>query len=87
MFHYPIINGGVSPVEFKSLFTAQERVQIKHLRKDDEVLDAFFDIIDDVRAKEILLTSPSTQAGLEYLKGKGVLNDERVKEILEAKIV
>ena len=85
--NYPILDGGVTPVQFKTLFTVQERVSIRELRVTDPLVDEFMDIVDDVRCTLILLNAQGTRDGLNYLVLKGVLSVDRVDEIISAKIV
>lgn len=84
--NYPIINGGVTPVEFKTLFTIQERIAIRELRKTDPIVEEFMDIIDDPRCTLIMLNTQGTLDGLNYLVLKEVILESRVQEIIEAKI-
>lgn len=56
----------VSPVEFKLLFTSQERVKLKELRSTDPVLDDFWSIVDDPRTTQVRLSLTSTQQGVAY---------------------
>lgn len=72
----------VSPVEFKLLFTAPERVAIKTARSSDPVLDDFFDIIEDPRLTHIDLGLQSTRDAIGYLAEQGLIGAERVEQIL-----
>lgn len=72
----------VSPVEFKLLFTAPERVAIKAARATDTVIDDFFDIVEDVRLTHVDLGLKSTQDALSYLEGLGLIAAGRKAEIL-----
>lgn len=72
----------VSPVEFKLLFTVTERVEINAAKATDEVLAAFFEIIDDPRLTFVDLGLQSTQDGLTYLVGLGLITAERRAEVL-----
>lgn len=93
--NYQILDGGVTPVQFKTLFTIQEMVAIKRARKGnltatpaiepDEIIDAFMDIVDDVRCTSINLQIDSTKNALLYLVSLGILELPRVDEILSAK--
>ena len=76
----------VSPVEFKLLFTPQERVAIKAARASDPVIDDFFSIIEDPRLTHVDLGLQSTQDALGYLETKGVITDARRVQILAGKI-
>lgn len=72
----------VSPVEFKLLFTAQERVAIKQARNTDAVVDDFYDIIEDPRLTTVDLGLQSTQDALAYMVSVDLLTATRREEIL-----
>ena len=72
----------VSPVEFKLLFTSAERVAIKAARATDQVIDDFYDIVEDLRLTFVDLGLRSTQDALSYMVAQGLLTDERRSEIL-----
>jgi hypothetical protein len=76
----------VSPVEFKLLFTAQERVAIKAERGNDLMIDDFFEIVEDPRLTHVNLGLKSTQDALGYLETKGLITDARRVQILAGKI-
>lgn len=76
----------VSPVEFKLLFTAQERVSIKAARATDPVIDDFFSIIEDPRLTHVNLGLQSTQDALAYLEAKGLITTARRQEILAGQV-
>ena len=75
----------VSPVEFKLLFTAQERVAIRAARETDPVIDDFFDILDDPRLTGVDLTSSTTRGMVDYLVSKRLLTAERRDEIFNGR--
>ena len=77
----------VSPIEFKMLFTAQERIAIKTAKATDEILTDGFEILDDARLTEVDLGLTSVQELLAYLVSLGLLTALRVEEILSAKLV
>lgn len=72
----------ISPVQFKLLFTSEERVAIKSARTSDPVIDDFFDIIDDPRLSEVNLKLTSTIDALKYLVTKKLITQVRKNEIL-----
>ena len=72
----------VSPVQFKLLFTAQERVAMRTARATDPVIDDFFDIIEDPRLTGVDLGLQSTKDAIAYLNAQGLLTDERAAEVL-----
>lgn len=72
----------ISPVEFKLLFTPQERMAILAERVNDPILNDLFSILDDVRLKEINLNLESNKAVMAYLENKGLITTERKAEIM-----
>lgn len=72
----------VSPMEFKLLFTATERVAIKAARATDAVIDDFFDIVDDPRLTLVNLSLQSTKDAIAYLAAQSLVTEERATEIL-----
>lgn len=76
----------VSPVEFKLLFTAQERVAIKEARSTDVIVDDFFEIVEDPRLTHVNLELQSTKDALDYLVSKGLVTADRLTQILLGQI-
>lgn len=76
----------VSPMEFKLLFTAQERVSIKEARASDALVDDFFSLLDDPRLTYVDLTLQSTQQALGYLTMVELLASGRAAEILSGEL-
>ncbi|MBP8813919.1 MAG: hypothetical protein KBE25_06330 [Laribacter sp.] len=72
----------VSPVEFKLLFTADERVAINEVRASDPVIEDFFSIVEDPRLTFVNLELESTREALGYLVSKSLVSAERSIEIL-----
>lgn len=72
----------VSPVEFKLLFTAAERVAIKAARATDPVIDDFYDIVEDPRLTHVDLGLKSTRDAIGYLAAQNLITAERTSEIL-----
>ena len=72
----------ISPVEFKLLFTPQERLAIKAEQANDQILDDLFSILGDPRLKEINLNLQSNKAVMEYLQSNGLITAERKAEIM-----
>lgn len=70
----------VSPIEFKLLFTAPERVAIKN--SVDPVVQDFFSIIDDPRLTKVELGLQSTQDALQYLVSKNLITGARRLEVM-----
>lgn len=82
----PATSPQVSPVQFKLLFTPQERVAIKAARASDPVIDDFFDIVEDPRLTFVDLGLQSTQDALSYLVQQGLLTVERRQQILAGQV-
>lgn len=76
----------VSPVEFKLLFTAPERVAIKAARAADPVVDDFMSLVEDPRLTHVDLALQSTQAALGYLVANALLTEERRTEIIAGNV-
>ena len=77
----------VSPVQFKLLFTASERVAIKTARTSDPIIDDFYDIVEDPRLTYVDLELNSIQSAISYLQSKGLLTAERGTEVLAGKLL
>lgn len=76
----------VSPVEFKLLFTSQERVAIHNARATDFAVDDFFGILDDPRLQYVDLNLASTQDALNYFASTGLIDAARIPQILSGVI-
>lgn len=72
----------VSPVQFKLLFTPQERVAIKQARATDLIIDDFYDIVEDPRLAFVDLDLQSTKDAVQYLASKNLIDSARVAQIL-----
>ena len=72
----------VSPMEFKLLFTPQERVAIKAAAAADPIIGDFYGIVDDLRLTLVDLDLKSTKDGIAYLQSKGLLTVARAAAIL-----
>ncbi len=72
----------ISPIEFKLLFTAQERVAIKAARATDPVIDDFYEVVEDPRLTFVDLGLQSTRDAIGYLAAQGLIGAERVEQIL-----
>ena len=72
----------VSPIEFKLLFTSQERVAIKASRATDLAIDDFYDIVEDPRLTFVDLGLNSTQQALQYMSAQSLIAPERIEQIL-----
>lgn len=74
----------VSPVEFKLLFTAQERVAIK--TSNDATVQDFFELVNDPRLTHVNLALQSTQDALAYLTAIGILDAGRYEQIITGNV-
>lgn len=77
----------VSPIEFKLLFTAAERLAIKQARHTDPLIDDFFSIVEDSRLTHVNLGLSSTQEALTHLVTAGLITAVRKQQILSAQEV
>lgn len=75
----------VSPVEFKLLFTASERVAIK--ASADPIVKDFFEIVNDPRLTHVNLSLQSTKDALAYLTALTILAAGRSATILAGVLV
>jgi len=75
----------VSPVEFKLLFTAQERVAIK--TSNDAIVQDFFELVNDQRLTHVNLALQSTQDALAYLTAIGILANGRAAQIITGSVL
>lgn len=75
----------VSPVEFKLLFTAQERVAIK--TSNDAIVQDFFELVNDPRLTHVNLALQSTQDALAYLTAIGILANGRAAQIITGSVL
>lgn len=71
----------VSPLEFKMLFTVQERIAIKEAKATDEILQDVFEILEDTRLTVVDLGLESTRGFIDYMATLGLLTTERVDKI------
>lgn len=76
----------VSPVEFKLLFTPQERVAMKVARAADPVIEDFYDIVEDQRLTHVDLGLQSTKDALAYMVSQELLTAARREEIMLGKV-
>ena len=67
----------ISPVEFKLLFTATERIAIRSVKTTDDILHDFMTIIEDPRLTLVNLNLKSVQEGIDYLVMLEILTPER----------
>lgn len=75
------ITNNVSPIEFKLLFTPQERISIKTARQTDPLIDDLYDLIDDPRCTHVDLKLKSTKDAIDYLISQGHVDMSRKEEI------
>ena len=71
----------VSPLEFKMLFTVQERIAIKEAKATDEILQDGFEILEDPRLTVVDLGLESNQGFIDYMATLGLFTTERADKI------
>jgi len=70
----------LSPVEFKMLFTSQERVAIK--ANTDAAVQDFFELINDPRLTQVDRNLQSVKDAIAYLASINLIKEARAGEIL-----
>lgn len=79
----PVLTPPTIPViEFKLLFTAQERVVINAARATDPVIEDFYKLLDDPRTTVVNLSLPAVQDMIGYLALQNLITAERKAVIL-----
>lgn len=71
----------VTPLEFKMLFTSQERIAIKEAKATDAILQDGFEILDDPRLTMVDLGLASVQGLIDYMVTLELLTTKRADEI------
>lgn len=83
-----VIPPKLSPIEFKMLFTSQERIAITALKSTDAIIGDAFMILDDPRLTEVDLSLASNIDLIDYLATVvPILTPARVAEIKACKIL
>ena len=82
MAQFQILDGYVTVNEFKSLFTAQERIVIK--TSTDPVVQDLWELVQDPRTLNISLVTNATLSALGYLVSIELITEERKQQILQA---
>ena len=77
----------VTPLEFKMLFTSQERIAIKEAKVTDAILQDGFEILDDPRLTVVDLGLSSVQGLIDYMVSLELLTTERADEIKSGIII
>ena len=77
----------VSPLEFKLLFTVQERIAIKEAKATDEILQDGFEILEDPRLTVVDLGLESNQGFIDYMATLGLFTTERADKIKSGIII
>lgn len=72
----------LTPLEFKMLFTATERVAIKAAAANDPLIADYLEIADDPRLKDVDLSLQANIDGIGYMVSKGLLAASRGATIL-----
>lgn len=84
--NYSILDSCVTVIQFKTLFTAAERIAARALRATDAAIDDMFDMIDDQRTLHVNLVLPDVIGMLDHLVSVEVLTEERKYQISQAYI-
>ena len=71
----------LTPLEYKMLFTVQERIAIKEAKVTDEILQDGFEILEDPRLTVVDLGLASNQDFIDYMVTLGLVTTERADEI------
>ena len=71
----------VTPLEYKMLFTVQERIAIKEAKVTDEILQDGFEILEDPRLTVVDLGLASNHGFIDYMVTLGLVTTERADEI------
>lgn len=89
----PTFRKTLTAPEFKLLFTSSERIAIRMARAYSgadanaqmvkDILDDFYEILDDPRLQEVNLNLPQTQEGVMGLVAFGILTETRATIILQ----
>ena len=71
-------------LEFKRLFTPEERVGMRVAAKSDPIIEDFLDLLDTtaVSGSRIVSNDPDLKNGLGYMVLTGLLTQDRMTEIL-----
>lgn len=77
----------VTPLEFKMLFTSQERIAIKEAKATDAILQDGFEILDDPRLTMVDLGLASVQGLIDYMVTLELLTTERADEIKSGTLI
>lgn len=77
-----VIYPTLSPIQFKLLFTSQERIAIKASRTTDPILEDAYEILDDPRLTVVDMGLESTRNLIYYLVQKTLITPERSVQIL-----
>lgn len=77
----------VTHVQFKLLFTSPERVAIKGARATDSVVDDLWELVEDPRMEYVDFGLKSVRDSIEYLATVGLIEPERVGEIIIGTLV
>lgn len=76
----------LSPVEFKLLFTPQERIAIKAARLTDPVLADGYEILEDPRLTQVDLGLGSVRDLINYMVGIDLLTPARRDQVLSGQV-
>jgi hypothetical protein len=85
----------LSPMEIKLLFTSPERLFLKGKRSEDNILNDFFELVEDTHTVTVNVSRQSTKDGLNYchalLVAENIISAEhadlRLEQILSGTVL
>lgn len=81
----PVKVTAISPLDFKMLFTIQERILINRAKQTDEVLQVAFETLDDPRLKDVHLDKQIIIETIDYMVVQNLLTAERAIDVKNGK--
>ena len=83
----PKVYPKVSAIEFKMLFTVQERIAIKAAKVTDEILQDDFEILEDPRLESVDFGLQSVRDLIDYMVPLALITAARAEEIKDGKML
>lgn len=81
------VTNKIQAIDFKLLFSAQERISVTQAKATDALIDDFFSLVDDPRMTTIDLALQSTKDIINHLVTVNILTPQRAEDILANKPV
>ena len=76
----------MSPIEFKLMFTIQERLAIKTAAGTDPIIEDVLEIINDPRGKKVDMNISANREIIDYFISQGLVDASRKDDILYGKL-